>query len=86
MGSYRWGATGDIIGKTVWYTDENSQRGDEIQHWLDHNDPLESFVILDDDEDMKHLLPNLILSNFDDGLTEEQANKAIDFLQGNKLE
>ena len=26
-------------------------RGDEIQHWLDHNE-VESYVILDDDDDM----------------------------------
>ena len=89
-----WGVKGEVIGATedlsrksgVLY--EAIQRGDEIQSWLDGalfhiGEDVESFVILDDDSDMKHLLPNLIATKFESGLTMEDAAKAISLLSTN---
>ena len=38
------------------------------------------FVILDDDSDMAHLMPRLVRTSFDAGLTWEHANAAIAML------
>lgn len=79
---------GAIIGKTKDYLpiirSEGTCRGDEIQDWLDNTDEvIESFVILDDDDDMRDLLPYLIQTSFyGRGLTKELADKAIEFLNG----
>jgi len=60
---------------------EGVQRGDEIQKWLDeHQDLTESFVILDDDTDMKHLLHRLVRTRSDIGLTTQDAHRAIALL------
>lgn len=56
------------------------ERGDEIQAWLDEHKGVESFVILDDDSDMKHLKPRLVQSTFEKGLTPQLAEKAIALL------
>ena len=48
-------------------------RGEEIQSWLDHHseeDPVESFVILDDDSDMAHLAPKLVQTKYASGLLD----------------
>lgn len=86
------GLKGDIIGKT----DRSKQwmlRGNEIRQWIyEHIDLLEfestldagrfhNYVILDDDSDM--LLwqkDNFIHINGEFGLTEEDADKAIEIL------
>lgn len=78
----KWGVIGKLLDKTPYFMDKD--RGDEIQAWLtNHADirgdimPVEKFVILDDDRDMCHLLPFLIKSTMEHGLTEELANQAI---------
>lgn len=53
-----------------------SERGHEIQKWLDEN-PAEKFVILDDDGDMAHLMSNLVWCDFLTGLTLELAEETI---------
>lgn len=78
---------GEFIGKTPrsvvvshW---DGSQRGDEIQAWMDSQEiePIEKFVILDDDDDMRHLVDRLVQTSFDKkGLTKELADKAIEML------
>jgi hypothetical protein len=50
-------------------------RGQEIQQWLDTSPharaaSLEGMVILDDEPDMLHLLPWLVQSSFETGLTD----------------
>ena len=46
-------------------------RGQEIQAWLDGaRAPLDGMVILDDEPDMLHLLPWLVQSSFETGLTD----------------
>jgi len=87
------GFKGEIIGQTPEF---DSYRGTEIQAWLNihkdqltkykdnmwfqHNEPVESFVIIDDDADMGDLLPYLVMTNNKEGLTEADALKAIKVL------
>src|SRR5581483_4761430 len=60
-----WGVTGSVVGKTPRLTVSETDfreldRGHEIQWWLDQRGnrrgDVESFVILDDDSDMAHLM------------------------------
>ena len=64
----------NYIGKTpkLW-----KKRGVEIQTWLDENPGVENFIILDDDSDMVHLMPHLLQTDGEFGLTNEIANEAI---------
>ncbi|MCR4319771.1 MAG: HAD domain-containing protein [Candidatus Brocadiaceae bacterium] len=55
-------------------------RGAEIQAWLDKN-PCDDFIIIDDDRDMIHLMPRLIQTKFEIGLTMQDADKAIELFQ-----
>jgi hypothetical protein len=55
------------------------ERGHEIQAWLDTHPDLNvtSFVIIDDDADMAHLLHRLVAVEFETGLTEQCAVEVI---------
>lgn len=64
---------GELTGK--W-----SRRGHEIQKWLDCHENVDKFVIIDDDSDMEHLLPYLVKTNMDNGLTFSGVEKAIEIL------
>jgi hypothetical protein len=74
------GFTGIVAGMTPWLNQSHA-RGIEIQSWLDtwspHLGPIESFVILDDDSDMNHLLPRLVKTSFATGLTDSDVDQAI---------
>lgn len=77
--SEAWGLVGTIRDRTP---DLNSvERGVEIQAWISDferkREALESFVILDDDGDMVHLKHRLIQTSFEQGLTVEEADRAI---------
>lgn len=82
------GFIGEVIDKTsdgFWIDKENhisSQRGHEIQKWLyEHSKSnIESFVILDDNSDMVHLMPYLVQTTWQYGLQEEHVRKAIEIL------
>ena len=70
-----WGVTpGRILDRTGR---SNDVRGVEIQEWLDqrekHRGDVESFVIVDDDSDMAHLLHRHVKTSMATGLTEEHA-------------
>ncbi len=60
-------------------------RGHEIQAWLDeapnYGLDITSFVILDDDSDMAHLMDRLIKTSFKDGLTDVDIDLAIEMLR-----
>lgn len=59
----------------------NNQRGDEIRKWLKYNPKFDSFVILDDDSDMKEYTEtHLIKTDYNIGLTQKQVDKAISML------
>lgn len=65
-----------VIG---WTPILNTSRGIEIQTFLDNfkicRNP--NFIILDDDSDMNHLLPHLIKTNAQTGLTRKNVDEAI---------
>lgn len=85
-----WGVTGKVIACTPDLAHKPNgsalyvavERGDEIQAWLDSfkRSTVESFVIIDDDADMKHLLPRLVQTEFANGLTAAHAQSAIEML------
>ena len=72
------GLSGEVIGVTP--RGNRGERGDEIQTWVDENGPIESFVILDDDSDMAHLMDKLVQTTFDLGLQDEHVDAAIQML------
>jgi len=85
-----WGVTGHMIGITPDLTNRGPvlwsavPRGREIAAWIkqysEDREEVESFVILDDDADMEELMPFLIQTPFEIGLTEADADKAIEML------
>jgi hypothetical protein len=83
------GFTGVVRGKTIHIPAtksgvENGTRGLEIQAWIDNAQnygiTVESFVILDDDSDMNHLLDRLIKTSMVSGLLDEHVERAIEML------
>lgn len=73
-----WGLRAEVIGLTGEIRD--AIRGDEIQAWLDANSDVQSFVIIDDDNDMGRLKHRLIETDCMIGLTETDADRAIAIL------
>lgn len=67
------GFTGEVIGRTPRL---GGKRGSEISQWLNEHGPVESFVILDDDSDMVHLMHKLVQTTFDLGLQDEHVELA----------
>lgn len=61
----------------------NTARGIEIDAWLGSHPEVDTYVILDDDEDMnEHQLPYFIKTNpYGDGLNKEVKDKAIKILK-----
>lgn len=71
-----------VIGCTPTRLDNSDLRGDEIQAWLDkHTDQVQKFIILDDETDMGALLPHLVQTNIESGLTPEIADELIEKLR-----
>lgn len=75
------GFRGRVISATP-RLNESMARGKEIQMWLDDwkGDPVESFVILDDDSDMHHLMPRLVKTSFTAGLLDHHVDEALRLL------
>lgn len=74
------GITGTILGVTPDHQRYRG-RGGEIQDWMDHcGQSIESFIIIDDSDDMDHLLPRLIRTGFQRGLQDEHIEAAISML------
>ena len=73
------GAPITIIGKTPRTRILiSAERGAEIQAWLDeHGAEVDRFVILDDDNDMLHLMPQLVRTDSATGLTADKADEVI---------
>ena len=80
------GATFKVVGRTPHVQgrfSEHVQRGREIQAYLDSlTEKPESFVILDDRDDMAQLFKYLVKTNYEDGLTRHHVNKALRILNG----
>lgn len=72
------GMDADIIDMTPM---SRSVRGDDLQRWLDANDQVVGktckSVILDDADDMLHLLPYLVQTKWSEGLSDEEADEVI---------
>jgi hypothetical protein len=71
---------GRVVGVTPYLDD---QRGREIQEWLETWTPryqIEKIVILDDRNDLAPLDGALVRTSKTIGLTEQDANLAIQFL------
>ena len=60
----------------------SSCKGDEIRQWLsDNGQSVETFVILDDDEDMAEFTDtNLVQTDSEYGLQDKEAGRCIDML------
>lgn len=71
------GITGEVIGSTPKL---GGKRGNEIAQWLNDCSRVESFVILDDDGDMVHLMDRLVRTSMDDGLQDNHVEMAIAML------
>lgn len=76
---------GEVIGVTPRLhrtpDGEVRVRGDEIQAWLDAQvEKPQSFVILDDDSDMTHLMEFLVQTDDDFGLTQGDVERAVKVL------
>ena len=56
------------------------ERGLQIQRWLDAHPERRTFAIVDDGEDMAHLLPYLVKTDCMDGLTKADADQLIAML------
>lgn len=76
----RWGVRGTVVGITPRLP--GKVRGAEIAEWLETYTryPVESFVILDDDSDMGQLRHRLVKTDNVIGLTEADAERAIEIL------
>ena len=58
----------------------NYYRGNEIQWWLNDHPEVTSFVILDDNSDMLHLMDKLVKTSNNHGLQREHIEKAKEIL------
>jgi len=82
------GLEGTFIGTTPRIPAASAVRGLEIQAWMDRwkriwrakKDTIESFVILDDDSDMHHLMPRLVKTTFAEGLTQKEGDRVFQML------
>jgi PIN domain nuclease of toxin-antitoxin system len=78
-----WQVEGEVIDKTPH--DWDAERGEEIACWLgDH--PVESFVIIDDDKDMRKMMPFLVKTKFEFGLTAGDAARAARLFKDTKTQ
>ena len=67
------GVTPDLI-----YEPRKTCRGEEISKWLkESNENVESFVIIDDDDDMDPFMHLLVQTNCDNGLTTDEMERAL---------
>jgi hypothetical protein len=55
----------------------HARRGHEIAAWLKENPQVKKFVILDDSDDMAHLIDRLVHTRWASGLLQEHADEII---------
>lgn len=85
------GVRAKVIGKTPIFSGSDRldttapTRGREIAAWLRGWTSTEPFVILDDNADMDHLLPYLVQTAPQVGLTAEDAKRALTILNPGDL-
>jgi hypothetical protein len=72
------------VDEQLFYAQE---RGFEIQEWLDtRGTDVTRFAIVDDGNDMAHLRPFLVRTSMDDGLTDDEADRLIEMLGGERCQ
>ena len=66
---------------------EERYRGTEVDMWLKNwgGEPVEAFVILDDENDMKPYMKHLVQTSWETGLCQKDVDKAVKIL-GEKYE
>lgn len=71
-----------IIGVTPYIREENREvnRGIEIQHYLTNNPEITDFAIIDDDDDMEHLMDKLVLTSELHGFQYADIKRALTIL------
>ena len=69
----------EIYDKTPYV---GGERGNDITAWFHFNPGKWQYAILDDEYDMGEHLAHLVLTDFDAGLTEKEANQCIRLLNG----
>lgn len=78
-----WGVVGKVIDRTA---ESQEQRGHEIGKWLlarnKERGDVESFVILDDDQDMTDFMNQLVQTDPQVGLCDEHVKAAGNLLRG----
>jgi hypothetical protein len=78
------GIKGFIVGRTPWNRNdpELSTRGKEIEAWFKKHpdEKIESFVILDDLNQMEPLMDYLVQTDHAKGIQDEHVNRAIEML------
>ena len=81
----------DAIYRNIWHTSffdkTTKDTGAEIAYWLSKHPEVETFVILDDDFldiEPYYTKEHVQTNRFEEGLTYELANKAIQILNGGK--
>ncbi len=72
------GFTGEIVSTT---DNNGSVRGFQIQRWRETHNHTGPFVILDDSSDMAHLMPWLVKTSADHGLTGYEVKQALHILR-----
>ena len=72
------GFQGDIVDMTATNLNrwDHTCRGHEIQEWMDRN-PVNHFVILDDDDDMDYLRDHLIKTSYAEGLISDHIEPTL---------
>ena len=58
------------------------ERGNDITAWFSRHPGEWQYVVLDDDDDMGVHMDHLVLTDFDEGLTEKDADRCIAILNG----
>jgi hypothetical protein len=76
---HQWGIVAVTVGRTPDLGFDH-ERGDEIASWLSEHPEVESFLILDDGDDMGQLRHRLVQTNYEIGLTTGDAERAIAIL------
>ncbi len=78
---------GKFVDQIYDITDGCGYRGDEVEKYLNnHKDEVESYVILDDDDDFKEKqLFNFVQTDTYEGITEREVKLCIGILNGDRI-
>lgn len=81
-----WGVRGTVVGVTPHIKGPDVERGDEIMRWLLDCKTPTTFVVLDDDSDMRGCQHRHIKCDYLLGMTQKDAVKAIAMLGTRQIE